>query len=97
MDYCAREESYTTNLLDEYATFSDFGWKRLVYDRILDLEKALKQRDEERIAADKLRTKVEQLKTYIDVLERQLSLASKVISTMNAEFPVYTEKKEDDV
>ena len=90
------EESYTINILDEWATFRDISWKLLAYDRIRDLEKAREQLDKERIAVDELRTEVEQLKTYVDVLERQLSLASKVIGTMNAEFPVYTKKKGDE-
>lgn len=89
------EKSYTINLLNQFAKFEDGGWKLFVFERIRSLEEESKQLQEKLVEEDILRTEVKQLKTYVDVLERQVSLASKIISTMNEEFPVYTKKKEE--
>lgn len=88
------EKSYIINLLNEYATFKDFGWKTFVYDNILALEEVSKKLNKERIVADKLKVEVQHLKEYVKVLENQLSLSREILrSTRKVKYPIYTKRR----
>lgn len=85
------DESYLVANLKEWAIFKDPAWAAYLFAEIKDLEAIKEKYFKECQKADKLKAEVEQLKVYVDILERQLSLASKLIGkTRKVKFPIYT-------
>jgi hypothetical protein len=88
------DKSYLVASLTEWATFKDPSWASFIIQEIVDLEATKEKYFKECQKADKLKTEVEQLKAYVDILERQLSLASRIIGkTKKMKFPIYTERR----
>lgn len=88
------KESYLIDNLMEWATFKDHSWGKFVIDEIKILEETRELYFKNCEDLDEARADAEQLRAYINVLERQLSLAQKFIEQrQKVRFPIYTKKR----
>jgi hypothetical protein len=88
------ERSYLSANLREWATFKSPEWGSFLLCEVEELEKTKEKYNKELKVTDRLKAENEELKAYVVVLERQLSIVSKILEmTRKVKFPIYTERR----
>ena len=88
-----RVENFMVQLLQAHAKYDDPAWGQFILSEAKNLEETRELYFKTREELDKARVDASQLQAYIEVLERQLSLAQKLIEQrQNERFPIYKKR-----
>lgn len=88
-----RVKHFMVQILQEHAKYDDPAWGHFILVEAKNLEETRELYFKTREELDKAKVDAKQLRAYIEVLERQLSLAQKLVELrQKVKFPIYTKR-----